>query len=57
MNHLIKNVVLPAVAEIGVRNNKYSSVLGFIKYYHSKLNFRSKLATTLTEEEQGGLLR
>jgi cell division protein FtsA len=50
-----KNVVLQTVTEVGVRNNKYSSVLGFIKYYHSKLNFRSKLATTLTEEEQSGL--
>jgi cell division protein FtsA len=50
-----KNVVLQSVNEIGVRSNKYSSVLGFIKYYHSKLNFRSKVATTLTEEEQGGL--
>ena len=40
------------VKEIGCRSNKYSSVLGLIKYYHSKLEFRDKLAYTVDEESQ-----
>ncbi len=47
-----KNVSISEIKEMGVRNNKYSSVLGLIKYYYSKLNFRSKIATTINEEEQ-----
>ena len=44
------------VKEIGCRHNKYSSVLGFIKYYHDKLSFRNKLAYTVDEELQSELL-
>ncbi len=44
------------VREIGCRHNKYSSVLGFIKYYHEKLAFRDKIAYTVTEEEQNELI-
>jgi cell division protein FtsA len=40
------------IYELGVRNNKYSSVVGLIKYYHNKLNFRNMIAYTMTEEEQ-----
>ena len=44
------------VSEIGCRHNKYSSVLGFIKYYHDKLAFRNKLAYTVDKEVQEELL-
>jgi len=44
------------VKEIGCRHNKYSSVLGFIKYYHDKLSFRNKFACTVDEELQTELL-
>ena len=44
------------VHEIGCRHNKYSSALGFIKYYHDKLTFRNKLAYTVDEELQKELL-
>ena len=44
------------VNEIGCRHNKYSSVLGFIKYYHDKLAFRNKLAYTVEKEAQEELI-
>lgn len=45
-----------SVKEIGCRHNKYSSVLGLIKYYHDKLSFRNKIASTVSEEEQYELI-
>ena len=44
------------VNEIGCRHNKYSSVLGFIKFYHDKLSFRNKLAYTVDKEIQDELI-
>ena len=44
------------VREIGCRHNKFSSALGFIKYYHDRLSFRNKLAYTVDEEFQSELL-
>ena len=44
------------VKEIGCRHNKFSSVLGFIKYYHEKLAYREKIAYTVTEKEQDELI-
>ena len=44
------------VKEIGCRHNKYSTALGFIKYYHDKLSFRNKLAYTVDEQEQSELI-
>lgn len=44
------------VNEIGCRHNKYSSVLGMIKYYHEKLTFRNKLAYTVDEKQQEELI-
>ena len=51
-----ENVGIYKVKEIGCRHNKYSSVLGFIKYYHEKLAFRDKIAYTVTEKEQNELI-
>ena len=44
------------VKEIGCRHNKFSSVLGFIKFYHDKLSFRDKLAYTVDKEIQEELI-
>ena len=44
------------VNEIGCRHNKYSSALGFIKYYHDKLSFRDKLAYTVDKDSQDELI-
>ena len=51
-----ENVGIYKVKEIGCRHNKFSSVLGFIKYYHDKLAFRDKIAYTVTEKEQNELI-
>lgn len=51
-----ENAKVCKVREIGCRHNKYSSVLGFIKYYHEKLASRDKIAYTVTEEEQNELI-
>lgn len=44
------------VQEMGCRHNKYSSVLGMIKYYHEKLTFRNKVASTVDEDSQEELV-
>lgn len=45
-----------SVKEIGCRHNKYSSVIGFIKYYHNKLSFRNKIASTVSSDKQEELI-
>ena len=47
-----RNMGIYKVKEMGCRHNKYSSVLGMIKYYHNKLAFRNKVASTIDEESQ-----
>lgn len=44
------------VKEIGCRHNKYSSALGFIKYYHEKLSNRDRVANMVSEQEQNELI-
>ena len=44
------------VREMGCRHNKYSSALGMIKYYHNKLSFRNKIASTVDVESQEDLI-
>jgi len=51
-----KEMQMFKVQEIGCRHNKYSSALGLIKYYHDKLSFRNKVASTVDEESQVELL-
>ena len=46
-----RTAILGEITEIGVRNNKYSSALGMIKYYYRKLSFRNKKASTMADEE------
>ena len=47
-----KKTVLGNITELGVRNNKFSSVLGITKYYVEKINFRNRIASTINEEMQ-----
>lgn len=47
-----KNAKLGKVYEIGVRNNKYSTSLGLIKYYNSKLKLRNKEFSIFSLDEQ-----
>jgi cell division protein FtsA len=49
------NAKLAKVYEIGVRNNKYSTSLGLIKYYNSKLKLRDKEFSIFSLEEQEDL--
>jgi cell division protein FtsA len=44
------------VKEMGCRHNKYSSVIGLIKYYHNKLAFRNRLAYTISRDKQDELI-
>ena len=39
------------ITTLGIRNNKYSSVSGIIKYYHEKLKFRDKGSRMFNEEQ------
>lgn len=52
-----KTYINTEVKEIGARHNKYSSVLGSIKFYYQKLTFRDKVSPMLNEEEQELLFR
>ena len=52
-----KKVIIPQINEIGVRNRKFSSALGFIKYYYDKLNFRNKNASTIEETDEEDMFK
>lgn len=47
-----KKAIIPSIYEMGVRNNKFSSSVGFIKYYYDKLKLRNKVASTISEEDE-----
>jgi len=47
-----KGIIPNGLTEIGVRDNKYSVCVGMIKYYYSKLKFRNKVSSMLTEEDE-----
>lgn len=52
-----KNALVTRIETLGVRNNRYSTVLGVIRLYYEKLKFRSRVAATISEEEQENLFR
>lgn len=52
-----KNMKVTRLETLGVRNNRYSTVLGIIRLYYEKLKFRNKFATTIREEEQDNMFR
>lgn len=47
-----KNVLIGKTLELGVRDNKYSSAVGMIKYYHEKLKIKDKDFSIFSLEEQ-----
>lgn len=47
-----KNAKVGEVHEIGARNNKFSTAIGLIKYYDSRLKLRNKDFSIYTIEEQ-----
>lgn len=47
-----KNVIFGKVSEIGIRNNKYSSCAGMIKYYAAKARLKDKDFSMFSIEEQ-----
>ncbi len=52
-----KKSILGNITELGVRNNKFSCALGITKYYVDKINFRNRVASTISEEEQEEMFR
>ena len=52
VNNVFNNACIGNVNIIGARNNKYSTVLGLIKYYDSRLKLRNKDFSIYTIEEQ-----
>lgn len=46
-----KNTSIGRMNELGVRNNKYSSAAGMIKYFNSKLELRDKEFTMFNKDE------
>lgn len=52
-----KNAEVTRVETLGVRNNRYSTVIGIIRLYYEKLKFRSRVATTIKEEDQEYMFR
>lgn len=46
-----KNAKVINTKELGVRNNKYSTSVGMIKYYDSKLKLRNKYFSVFNDEE------
>ena len=47
-----KDSVFTTVNVLGVRDNKFSSSAGAVKFYSEKLNFRDKNAITINEEDE-----
>ncbi len=47
-----KNATVTHISEIGVRNNKFSSCVGMIKYFNNKMAFRNKEFSIFNIEEQ-----
>lgn len=50
-----KNYTLGEVKELGVRDNKYSSALGLIKYFDQKLKLRDKNFSIFNKDEESEL--
>lgn len=46
-----KNATIFVTQELGARNNKYSTAIGMIKYYNSKLELRNKKFSIFSNEE------
>lgn len=42
---------------IGIRNNKYSSAIGIIKYFHDKMNLREKDVSLIDEDSLNNIMK
>lgn len=51
-----KDVIIYLMDEIGIRDNKYTTSLGMIKYYIEKMSIRGKLNTMISSEDEELLL-
>lgn len=56
-NYLVEEIFghfakIGTTKELGLRNNIYSTTIGFVKYYLNKLELRNQEFTIFTEEEQ-----
>ncbi len=51
-----KDVIIYTLQEIGIRDNKYTTVLGSIKYFVEKMKIRGKDYSMITEEDEELLL-
>lgn len=54
---VITSSIIGKIDKIGIRNSKFSSAYGITKYYVDKLNFRNKLASTMSLEKQKELFQ
>ena len=52
LDEVIKNATIGNVNELGARNNKYSTALGLIKYYDSRMRLRNRDFSIFSIEEQ-----
>ncbi len=55
VDYIFKDATLGTVTEIGARHNKYSTAVGLIKYYDSRLKLRNKDFSIFSIEEQEDL--
>lgn len=56
MNFLGKDVIIYTEGTLGVRNNKYITSLGMIKYFIEKLKVRDSNYSMITNEEESLLI-
>jgi cell division ATPase FtsA len=52
MNYVFKDAEVGTVVEIGARHNKFSTCVGLIKYYDSRLRLRNRDFSILSISEQ-----
>ena len=52
LDYVFNNAELGSVTEIGARHNKYSTAVGLIKYYDSRLQLMDKDFSIYNLEEQ-----
>lgn len=52
-----KDVIIYSVDTLGVRDNKYTTALGMIKYFHDKMLVRGKNYTMIEKEDENLLIK
>jgi cell division ATPase FtsA len=51
-----KDVIIYSMDEIGVRDNKYTTVMGMVKYLNTKMTIRGKDYSMISQEDEELLL-